>query len=90
MRWWQESPVTGESAKETVKTIAQGRRDCLRWTCMLVCTFLTTLRTRDRGCSVHPAFPAPSAFLRGCKVTQSSGISCRENADPCPSWCMTL
>jgi hypothetical protein len=27
IRWrrWQESPVTGESAKETVKTIAQGR-----------------------------------------------------------------
>jgi hypothetical protein len=24
-RRWQESPVTGESAKETVKTIAQGR-----------------------------------------------------------------
>jgi len=25
LRRWQESPVTGESAKETVKTIAQGR-----------------------------------------------------------------
>jgi hypothetical protein len=24
-RRWQKSPVTGESAKETVKTIAQGR-----------------------------------------------------------------
>jgi hypothetical protein len=24
-RWWQESPVTRESAEETVKTIAQGR-----------------------------------------------------------------
>jgi hypothetical protein len=24
LRWWQESPVTRESAKETVKTIAQG------------------------------------------------------------------
>ena len=24
-RWWQESPVTGESTKETVKTIAQGK-----------------------------------------------------------------
>ena len=23
-RWWQESPVTRESAKETVKTIARG------------------------------------------------------------------
>jgi len=26
-RWWQKSPVTRESAKETVKTIAQGRPD---------------------------------------------------------------
>jgi hypothetical protein len=24
-RWWQTSPVTKESAKETVKTIAQGK-----------------------------------------------------------------
>src|SRR5216684_6634969 len=27
---------------------------------MLVCDFLFTLCTRDRGCSAHPAFPAPS------------------------------
>jgi hypothetical protein len=26
-RWWQKSPVTRESAKETVKTTAQGRPD---------------------------------------------------------------
>ena len=24
--------------------------------------YLTTFCTRDRGCSVHPAFPAPSDF----------------------------
>jgi hypothetical protein len=44
------------------KTIAQGRPGVLRWTCMLVCTFLCANRTRDRGCSAHPAFPAPSDF----------------------------
>src|ERR1700736_3874565 len=27
-RRWQESPVTGESTKETVKTIAQGMLEC--------------------------------------------------------------
>ena len=27
---------------------------------MLVCVFSTHYCTRDRGCSVHPAFPAPS------------------------------
>jgi|SRR5882724_1428010 len=32
-RWWQESPVTRESPKETVKTIAQGNAGCLRRTC---------------------------------------------------------
>src|ERR1700730_11936173 len=28
---------------------------------MLVCVFLCALCTRDRGCSAHPAFPAPSS-----------------------------
>src|SRR5450756_559230 len=27
---------------------------------MLVCVFLCTCCTRDRGCSAHPVFPAPS------------------------------
>src|SRR6476619_5275740 len=30
---------------------------------MLVCAFLSASCTRDRGCSKHPAFPAPSHFL---------------------------
>ena len=29
---------------------------------MLVCAFLCAYCTRDRGCSAHPAFPAPSPF----------------------------
>src|SRR5258708_10154996 len=28
---------------------------------MLVCVFLCAICTRDRGCSVRPAFPAPSS-----------------------------
>src|ERR1700742_3277575 len=31
---------------------------------MLVCSFLFSICTRDRGCSAHPVFPAPS--LEGC------------------------
>jgi hypothetical protein len=27
LRWWQQARLTKESAKETVKTIAQGRPD---------------------------------------------------------------
>src|SRR5262245_37746130 len=35
--------------------------ECSPLTCMLVCIFsLRKQRTRDRGCSAHPAFPAPS------------------------------
>src|SRR5580704_1772615 len=37
---------------------------------MLVCDFLSTLCTRDRGCSAHPAFPAPS-FFRGTTKRKS-------------------
>ena len=42
------------------KAIAQGRPDCLRFTCMLVCAFPVHHCARDRGCSAHPVFPAPS------------------------------
>jgi hypothetical protein len=60
------------------KTVAQGKPGCLRWTCMLVCTLFCALRTRDRGCSAHPAFPAPS-FFEG-EDFQTSGPLGRENA----------
>src|SRR5205823_9979151 len=33
--------------------------------CMLVCTFVCANRTRDRGCSKHPVFPAPSVLEEG-------------------------
>src|SRR5256886_6725907 len=32
---------------------------------MLVCAFFAQFGTRDRGCSAHPAFPAPSIFEGG-------------------------
>ena len=44
------------------KTTAQGMPECLGCTCMLVCVSLCAYCTRDRGCSKHPAFPAPSDF----------------------------
>ena len=47
------------------KAIAQGMPECSDCTCMLVCAFLCIHCTRDRGCSVHPAFPAPSVFGEG-------------------------
>src|SRR5207302_7472138 len=47
------------------QTIAQGRPDALRWTCMLVCALSCAHCTRDRGCSAHPVFPAPSVLEEG-------------------------
>ena len=44
------------------KTIAQGMPECSGCTCMLVCASTTISCTRDRGCSKHPAFPAPSCL----------------------------
>ena len=46
------------------KAIAQGRPGCSRCTCMLVCAFALRTCTRDRGCSQHPVFPAPSDSMR--------------------------
>src|ERR1700737_4487882 len=35
---------------------------------MLVCAFLCAACTRDRGCSAHPAFPAPSSLSEGIRL----------------------
>jgi hypothetical protein len=59
-RRWQNSPVTGESAKEPVKTIACGNAGRFRCTRCYSCAFYHYKCTRGRGCSGHPAFPAPS------------------------------
>jgi len=61
------------------KAIAQGMPECSDCTCMLVCVFLSALCTRDRGCSVHPAFPAPS--FGGRTFMQTSGAPCREKGE---------
>jgi hypothetical protein len=60
--WWQQSPITRESAKEAVKTIRAGKAGAFRRTCgdLLVCFF--TFAREAAGAQKHPAFPAPSAF----------------------------
>jgi hypothetical protein len=47
---------------------------------MLVCSFVCANRTRDRGCSKHPVFPAPSR-LRDKVQANLGRKSRRENAD---------
>jgi hypothetical protein len=39
--------------------------------------------TRDRGCSAHPVFPAPSVFEEGKRSKQISGAMRREIANVC-------
>ena len=52
--------------------------------CMLVCTFVCANRTRDRGCSKHPVFPAPSKREGEKFLQQTSGAIRRENAKSYP------
>ena len=42
---------------------------------MLVCSFVCANRTRDRGCSKHPVFPAPSDFERANEDANLGQIS---------------
>src|SRR5665213_423885 len=58
-RGWQESPVTRESAEETVKTIARGMPGVSGVT---VVTCLRAFYFCTQGCGrvERPAFPAPS------------------------------
>jgi hypothetical protein len=58
-RWWQQSPVTKESAEETVKTIARGMPGVSGVT---VVTCLRAFYFCTQGCGrvERPAFPAPS------------------------------
>src|SRR5258708_21312859 len=51
---------------------------------MLVCVFFCACCTRDRGCSAHPAFPAPSYFS-GRRFLYDSGVARRGIAKPHPA-----
>jgi len=42
--------------------------------------FAVCIGTRDRGCSAHPVFPAPSDFRGGQTKMQTSGDQRREKA----------
>src|SRR3954447_17189703 len=63
-RQWQQSPVTGESAKETVKTIARGMPGDPGVTVvtMLVCFFILHARLRAH-CA--PGIPCALFSMRG-------------------------
>jgi hypothetical protein len=48
-RRWPKGPEHRGEHEATVKTIAQGKSDCLRWTCMLVCVFLCKFAHETAG-----------------------------------------
>jgi hypothetical protein len=54
--WWQESPITRESAKEAVKTIRAGKAGSLRQTCgdYARVLFILDARLRVRKASGFP------------------------------------
>jgi hypothetical protein len=57
-----KEPVTGESTKETVKTIARGMPGDSGVTVVTTLVCFILFRTRGCGRSERPAFPAPSNF----------------------------
>src|SRR5665213_3410829 len=73
-----KKPVAKESTKETVKPLRrEGRTASAEPVCS--CASLSKSCTRDRGCSAHPAFPAP-LLSRAGRIWQNSGEWRRENA----------
>jgi hypothetical protein len=74
-RRWQPSMVTEESAKETVKAIAQGRPDDPPAPVVLPRAFLLHA---GHGCGGHPAFPAPSSLSRAIHGTARMRCAPRE------------
>jgi hypothetical protein len=82
-RRWQESPVTGESAEETVKTIAQGRPDETGEPVVttLVC-FLSF--AREAAGATGTRLSLRPLFSEGRRIVHRSGASRRENAEVCP------
>jgi len=63
-RRWQKSPVTGESAKEAVKTIARGKLDVFGGPVVTTLVCLFHFAREATGAAGHPAFPAPSLISR--------------------------
>ena len=84
------SSLHREEHEVSRNTIAQGMSECFRspvCSCapnahMLVCAKCAVFGTRDRGCSVHPAFPAPSLQERDNEIAKP-GRKLRREIDFC-------
>jgi len=76
-RRWQESPVTGESTKETVKTIARGMPGETGVTVVttLVCSFYFACEAAGASCARHSLRPRCSRVA----VINSGALASRES-----------
>src|SRR5579872_2552375 len=75
-------PVTGESAKETVKTIARGRPGVSGVTVVDLLGVLFIFAPEATGAVRAPGFPC-ALFSRDEDFDHSSGALCRESAEAC-------
>src|ERR1700733_5993923 len=75
----QQSSVTGESTKEPVKTIAQGRPD-RSGEPVVTNSYAFHFCIRGCGCVRHPAFPAPSIFERENVIPTRTQFASRDCA----------
>src|SRR5882672_3455423 len=85
-RRWQKSSAHRGEREISRKTIAQGKPDASAGPVCSCAFFPCAFCTRDRGCSAHPAFPAPSCFL-GVKIDAKLGRiaprECRRTSSRC-------
>jgi hypothetical protein len=75
IRWrrWQESPVTGESAKQAVKTIAQGRPGVSGEPVVTTLVCFVLFRTRGCGCALGIRLSLRPLLFRGTMLMHHSG-----------------
>src|ERR1700737_3788736 len=83
-RRWQTSPVTGESTKETVKTIACGNAGCSGATVVTTLVCYLHFAHEAAGAAGTPHSPRP-LFSKGESFLPNSGASPRGNAKLFPT-----
>jgi len=71
--WWQESPITRETTKETVKTIARGMPGDTGVTVVTLLTCFLYLHVRPRA-QRAPGIPCALCLSEGLTVLQNPGV----------------
>src|SRR5271169_5082449 len=80
----QKARFAGESTKETVKTIAQGRPGRSGEPVVTTLVWLFSFPTRGCGCIMRPAFPAPFSGARRQESGKTRAKTCGGIVDARP------